>query len=179
MTPYDQGFMDKCAEFGITPRALRKLASVNPVLSVLGGSGKRFLQLLGGGSKATRARYNLVDRALRQEFSRLAGLENSRTLSADTIFSGVPKLLRRRIGGSTMHALEQATRKRYGHPELSGGDLNVANKYIEALSAVEHNNDAAMRSELLKVIGARLGATAGVGGVGYGTYKAVSGKGDK
>ncbi len=41
MTPYEQGFMDKCAELGVDPAAFVKQSAVRPARLILGEAWKR------------------------------------------------------------------------------------------------------------------------------------------
>ena len=187
MTPYEQGFMDKCAELGVDPAALVKRAGIlrllsvdlRPIAAAARRGSSRFGELLLGGSKSLRANHVKATNALESAFDSARGLYRKAHTTDGQLRADVARLAQsaadntKPLGSDATNPLLRVVGKiRQGHEGDPTGWLE------DALRGSWNGADRILNTELRKVLAARLGL-AGVGGAGYGAYKAVSGKKDK
>lgn len=138
MTRYEQGFLTKCAEYGVDGRAMLKQAqwanifrriankgfwrgsgaarSFRRLTRFMGDpsrSGKvgRYFELLGGGNKKTLSAYNKHKNYL---YEQLANLGPGKSVTAQTLIDDLKALERAKSGGPMFHSV-------YGDIGLSTG----------------------------------------------------------
>lgn len=187
MTPYEQGFMDKCAELGVDPAALVKRAGLfrllsadlRPAARAAKRGGRRFAELLAGGSQKAHADYanglsrldaastslrDLTRDMTRGKYTSSQWRQALSQLADDTAASLRP------FGSEATQELSRI-RSRIAKFPRSIDDV----MFQDVLDASRRAVDSVHDEELAKVLAARLGLAGGVGAAGYGTYKAVSG----
>lgn len=167
MTPYEQGFMDKCAELGVDPTALVKQAGLRGYLSALVvPKAARFWELLRG-SPAAMARHAAVRSALRNAQDAVRQISTLAPVDSYASHRNVRNIVNTALG--RIKAVDPRQARGMGGMDSDAGHV------LEDLAFYARRNRSASRKEMLKVVGARLGLAGGVGATGYGTYKAVSG----
>lgn len=183
MTAYEQGFMDKCAELGVDPRVLVKRAGLlhvlgadsRPATAAVRRGAKRLWELLRGGNPLVRKNHSAAMSILDDAKRSIEYWGSAPQYSPAEARAVARKVIDRLNPLGT----EVTDPMRYFIRQAGDRSGNIIPNFALAFDGSAAGVNRYLEEELGKVVAARLGTAAGVGGAGYGAYKAVSGKKDK